>query len=111
MAANINSDGSKMDGKRFSGLQVFGLIVVAIIITAMVTILVFKTYFIQSEFKPVTLSSQEEQVLTAKLEKLDSMGDALKRKDIPDKRIKSDRLVRHDTLEPEPPSEKKSKGR
>jgi len=103
---NNNNAASKTDSKRFGGLQVFGLIVVTVIITAGVTILVFKTYFFPSEFKPVTLNRHEAQVLTTKLEKLDSMGTDLNKKDIPNKRSKSDRLDPHGALEPEPYSEK-----
>jgi len=106
---NNNSAASKTDSKRFGGLQVFGLIIVTVIITAGVTILVFKTYFFPSEFKPVILNRHEEQVLTTKLEKLDSMGTNLNRKDIPNKRSKSDRLDPHGTLEPEPYNEKNIK--
>ena len=111
MVENNNSVVSKITGKRFGCLQVFGLIVVAVIITAGVTILIFKTYFFPSEFKPVTLNPHEEQVLTTKLEKLDSIGaDAnLHRKDIPKKPSKADRLNSSATLEPEPYSEKSIK--
>ena len=109
MGINNNSIASKTNSKRFSSLQVIGLIVVAVIITAGVTILIFKTYFFPSEFKPVTLNPHEEQVLTAKLEKLDSMGDNLSRKDISDKRTKPDRLDPDGTLKPEPYSEKNIK--
>ena len=108
---NNNSVALKTDKKRFGCLQVFGLIVVSVIITAGVTILVFKTYFFPPEFKPVTLNSHEEQVLTTKLEKLDSMGvDVnLHRKDILNKPSKSDRFDPSATLEPEPYSEKSIK--
>ncbi|GMQ79769.1 MAG: hypothetical protein BMS9Abin03_206 [Thermodesulfobacteriota bacterium] len=111
MLENNNSDVSKITGKRFGCLQVFGLIVVAVIITAGVTILIFKTYFFPSEFKPVTLNPHEEQVLTTKLEKLDSIGADvnLRRKDIPKKPSKADRLDLSATLEPEPYSEKSFK--
>jgi len=106
---NNNSVTSKTDSKRFGCLQVFGLIVVAVIITAGVTILVFKTYFFPSEFKPVTLNPHEEQILTAKLEKLDSIGTNLNRKDIPNKPSKSNRVDQSTTLELEPYSEKSIK--
>ena len=111
MVGNNNSVVSKITGKQFGCLQVFGLIVVAVIITAGVTILIFKTYFFPSEFKPVTLSPHEEQVLTTKLEKLDSIGADvnLHRKDIPKKTSKADRLDSSATLEPEPYSEKSIK--
>jgi hypothetical protein len=68
-----NSVASKMAKKRFGCLQVFGLVAIAVLITAGVSILVFKTYFFPSEFKPVNLDSQEEKVLAEKFENLDSM--------------------------------------
>lgn len=99
---------SKITGKRFGCLQVFGLIVLAVIITSGVTILIFKTYFFPSEFQPVTLNPHEEQILNAKIEKLDSIGDDvnLHRKDILKKPSKADRFDSSATLKPEPYSEK-----
>ena len=111
MEENSNSVASKITGKRFGCLQVFGLIVVAVIITAGTTILIFDTYFFPSEFKPVTLSPHEEQVLTAKLEKLDSIGADvnLHRKDNLKKPSKADGFDSSGALEPEPYSEKNIK--
>ena len=111
MVENNNSVVSKITGKRFGCLQVFGLIVVAVIITAGVTILIFKTYLFPSEFKPVTLNPYEEQVLTTKLEKLDSIGADvnLHRKDTLKKPSKADRFDSSATLKPEPYSEKSIK--
>jgi len=105
---NNNSVASKIDKKRFGCLQVFGLIVVAVIITAGLTILVFKTYFFPSEFKPVTLNPVEEKVLAAKLENLDSMeaGVISHKNDVPKKSSKADRLDPNATIKPEPYSEK-----
>jgi hypothetical protein len=102
---------SKITGKRFGCLQVFGLIVLAVIITSGVTILIFKTYFSPSEFQPVTLNPHEEQILNAKIEKLDSIGDDvnLHRKDILKKPSKADRFDSSATLKPEPYSEKSIK--
>jgi hypothetical protein len=108
MEENNHSVVSKIAGKRLGCLQVFGLIVVAVIITAGVTILIFKTYFFPSEFKPVILNPHEEQVLTSKLEKLDSIEAEvnLHRKDILKKPSKKDRFDSSGALEPEPYSEK-----
>ena len=101
----------KITGKRFGCLQVLGFIVVAVIITAGVTILIFKTYFFPSEFKPVTLSPHEEQVLAAKLEKLDTIetDDNSRQKDILKKSSKADPFDSSGHLEPEPYSEKNIK--
>lgn len=111
MEENNTSVVSKITGKRFGCLQVFGLIVLAVIITSGVTILIFKTYFFPSEFKPVTLNPHEEQILNAKIEKLDSIGDDvnLHRKDILKKPSKADRFDSSATLKPEPFSEKNIK--
>ncbi len=108
MEENNHSVASKIAKKRFGCLQVFGLIVIAVIITAGITILVFKTYFFPSEFKPVTLNPHEEQVLTAKLENLDSIGIAVNthRNDIPNKSSKPDRFDPNATPEPAPYTEK-----
>jgi len=107
MVKNNNSVVSKITGKRLGCLQVFGLIVVAVVITAGLTILIFKTYFFPSEFKPVTLNPHEEQVLTAKLEKFDKIGGDvnLHRKDILKTPSRADRFNSSGALEPEPYSE------
>jgi len=108
MDENNNSVASKTTKKRFGCLQVLGLIVIAVIITAGVTILVFKTYFFPSEFKPVTLNPAEEKVLAAKLENLNSMGAGVTshRNDDPKNSSKPDRFDPTAPLEPEPYSEK-----
>ena len=64
---------SNMTKKRFGCLQVIGLVAIAVIITVGATVLIFKTYFFPSEFKPVNLNSQEEKFLAEKLENFDSM--------------------------------------
>jgi len=111
MKENNNSVVSKITGKRFGCLQVFGLIVAAVVITAGVTVLIFKTYFFPSEFKPVTLNPREEKVLAAKLEKLDTLATEvhLQKKDIHLKPSKADRFDSKGALEPEPYSEKNAK--
>ncbi|HNT57583.1 MAG TPA: hypothetical protein PKL99_06855, partial [Syntrophales bacterium] len=94
-----NGAAPKAERKRFSGLQVFGIVLVAVILTAGATILAFKAYFFPSEFKPVTLSRQEEEVLTAKLEKLEAAVPG-------DETAEPTRPEGKDALEPEPYSEK-----
>ncbi len=83
-------------------------LVIAVIITAGVTILVIKTYLFPSEFKPVTLNPHEKQVLTTKLENLDStgVGDTSHWNVAPNESSKSDRFDPIATLEPEPYNEK-----
>jgi hypothetical protein len=108
MKENSDNVASKITEKRFGCLQVFGLIVVAVIITAGITVLIFKTYFFPSEFKPVTLNPHEEQVLAAKLKKLDSIG-----ADVNLHNLKTpfgeDRFDSSGALKPEPYSEKNVK--
>ncbi|MEN8108218.1 MAG: arginine N-succinyltransferase, partial [Pseudomonadota bacterium] len=49
------------------------IVVITIVVTAALTFWVVRTYIFPSEFKPVELSAQEEQVLTDKLERLDRL--------------------------------------
>jgi hypothetical protein len=111
MVESDNSAVSKLSKKRFGCFQVFGLMVAAVIIAAGITILIFKTYFFPSDFKPVTLNPHEEQVLTAKLEKLDTIGvDVnLHRKDMLEKSSKKDGFDSSGSLKATPYSEKNIK--
>ena len=63
---------SEVSEKRngFSGLQVFLMIIAVIILTVGITSWVFFADIFATEFKPVTLTSQEEQVLDQKLDQL-----------------------------------------
>jgi len=108
MEENNHNSGSEIVKKRFGCLQVLGLLVIAVIITVGATLLVAKTYLFPSEFKPVTLNPQEEKVLTAKLENLDSIGAGVvtHRKPGLNKPSRSDRIDPKAALEPEPYSEK-----
>jgi len=94
--------------KRFGCLQVLGLMLLAVIITAGVTLLIFKTYFFPSEFQPVTLTPQEEQVLSAKLDRIESIGGDLNLplKSPPHKPSQPGSSPPDETLKPEPYSEK-----
>lgn len=56
--------------KSFSGLQIFMMIVVAIILSVVITSWVIFSDIFATEFEPVTLNANEEQVLSAKLNKL-----------------------------------------
>ena len=111
MVKNDNSNVSKTTGKRFGCLQVFGLIVVAVVITAGATVLIFKTYFFPSAFKPVILNPREAQALAAKLEKLDTIGAdvKLRKKDIPGEPPIAGRSDSGGALTPEPYNEKNTK--
>ena len=100
----------KMTKKRFGCLQVVGLIAIAVIISIVATILVIKTYSFPSEFKPVDLNFKEEEVLTKKLESLNSItGVDLSShltEAVRDKPLKTDRFDSSARIEPEPYSEK-----
>ncbi|MDH3647663.1 MAG: arginine N-succinyltransferase [Gammaproteobacteria bacterium] len=62
--------------RRFSGLQVIGIIALVILITVLVTAFIVKRYFWPSNFRPVELNQKEEQVLDAKLQRLQGYGDS-----------------------------------
>ena len=98
----------EMSKKRFGLLQVLGFILIAVIATVGITAFVLKTYLFPAEFKPVTLKPHEEQVLTAKLDRLDSMETAAhpKRNAISQKSSRADRFDPGAALKPEPYSEK-----
>jgi len=108
MGENNHTFTEKITQKRFGCLQVFGVLIIGVLITAAVTVLVLKTYLFPSEFKPVTLSLNEEKVLTTKLENLDSMttGVATPKNHTPNTSSKTDRSAPNAPLEPEPYSEK-----
>ena len=76
----------------FSGLQVFMLIVLAMILTVALTSWLILSDIFVTEFKPVTLSEHEEQVLAKKLKKLGV-------------EIESGSRPSNTSLEPEPYSE------
>lgn len=111
MEKKNHSIDSKKDKKRFGVLQVLGLLLLFAVITSGITILVLKFYLFPSEFKPVSLNAREEQVLSSKLEHLDSMATGA---DSAQNRTsgKSSRKEPSDSsvsLTPEPYSEKDSK--
>jgi len=72
MEANIPAPTE--NGKRFGWLQVLAIVMVAILATIGLTLWLVKFYLFPSEFTPVALDAQEEQVLSAKLESLDPMS-------------------------------------
>ncbi len=54
-------------------LKILGIVVIASLISTLVAVLVIKTYLFPNEFRPVTLSSGEEQALDEKLDRLDPL--------------------------------------
>ncbi len=56
---------------RLGWLKLLGIVVIATTFTTVATVWVITVYLFPTELKPVTLSSREEQTLTAKIERLD----------------------------------------
>jgi flagellar basal body-associated protein FliL len=63
---------NNQDRKGIRWTHILLLMLVMMIITIGITVWVVKSYIFPSEFTPVTLSTKEERILDAKLEKLDS---------------------------------------
>lgn len=60
-------------GARLGWLKILGIVLLATTIATTVSVWAVSRYLFPSEFKPVSLSVQEEQVLEHKLERLDSV--------------------------------------
>ncbi|NNF66778.1 MAG: arginine N-succinyltransferase [Gammaproteobacteria bacterium] len=58
----------------FSGLQVLGITALVILVTVLITAFIVKRYFWPDDFRPVELNKKEEQVLDAKLRRLQGFG-------------------------------------
>lgn len=63
-----NTIAPKTKPGRFDWLHVSLLVLLTVVITVIATVWAVKTYLFPSEFKPVTLSQKEEQVLERKLD-------------------------------------------
>jgi hypothetical protein len=59
--------------RHLSGLHIFLIVLATIVVTVGVTWWVLRTYIFPTEFRPVELSAKEQQVLDAKLERLDTL--------------------------------------
>jgi hypothetical protein len=107
---NIETPVGTEPARRGSGFKMFVIVLVTIIVTVGITLLAVKYFLFPSDFKPVKLSLQEEQVLNDKLERLDSMQ-YVSRKQRRDKATDAEGPTGHDVpaesdaLEPEPYSE------
>ncbi len=64
----------KVEKKGFSGKQVVGIVAASMLIAVLATVLVLKYYLFPSPFKPVVLSSKEEQRLEQKLDHFGGFG-------------------------------------
>ncbi len=57
----------------FGWLKILGIVVVASVVATLISIWAIKVYVFPREFKPVTLSTHEEQVLDEKLDRFESV--------------------------------------
>lgn len=60
-------------GRHTSGFRIFLIVLVTILVSVGITLGIVKYYLFPSEFKPVQLSAAEEQILDAKLNRLDTL--------------------------------------
>ena len=89
-----------------SGWRTFLIVIITIAVTAALTFWVVRTYIFPSEFKPVELSAREEQTLTDKLERLDTLQSRRTRGSAKAARQRqADARAEPDALEPEAYSE------
>ncbi len=72
MDTDIDQTADPARKRRFDALHITLFVLVAILLTAVVTFFVLKLTVFRTEFKPVTLNAKEEQVLTTKLQRLDT---------------------------------------
>ncbi len=70
---NTETTAGTPERHHLSGLQIFLIVLATIVVTVGATYWVLRTYIFPAEFKPVELSAKEEQVLNAKLERLDTL--------------------------------------
>ncbi len=73
MDADTRNVATPEQGQRFDRLHIVLLVLVVICGSVGITFWVLTTFMFPTEFKPVTLSAQEEQVLSAKLDRLESL--------------------------------------
>ena len=74
MNTETAADSSAENKRRFTGLQVLGIVAGVILVTIIATVWIVKTWLFPSEFKPVSLSQKEEQVLERKIERLEGLS-------------------------------------
>jgi hypothetical protein len=73
MTSDVSTSGQQSQ-RQSSGLRIVLIVLVTVLVTAGVTLWVVKIYLFPSEFRPVHLSTSEQQVLNDKLERLDTLG-------------------------------------
>ena len=101
----IEATAGAPEKRHLSGLQVLLVVLATIIVTAGVTWWVLRAYLFPAEFRPVELSVQEEQVLNAKLEQLDSLQTRRTRGTAKMARQRAEAAANQEYLEPEAYSE------
>lgn len=92
---------------RFGWLHITLFLLATVVLTTIASVWIVKTYIFPSAFKPVTLSAKEEQVLSAKLERLEALGTGRRFHDGSSTKSKQGRTTTDagDTLAPERYSE------
>lgn len=73
---NTAIDSTAEPKRRFSGMQVLGITALVILVTVLITAFILKRYFWPSDFRPVELNKKEEQILDAKLQRLQGFGNS-----------------------------------
>jgi hypothetical protein len=74
MSATTDNPTGASPQRRFGWLHITLFLLATVVLTTIATVWIVKTYIFPSEFKPVTLSVKEEQVLSVKLERLEALG-------------------------------------
>jgi hypothetical protein len=70
---NTETAAGAPEKRHLSGAQIFLIVLATIVVTVGATYWVIRTYIFPADFRPVELSAKEEQVLNAKLERLDTL--------------------------------------
>jgi hypothetical protein len=91
--------GNNASGRRSGGFRIFLIVLVTMLVTVGITLLAVKYFLFPSEFKPVELSTQEEQILNDKLERLDRIQYVTR------KQRREQRTATRDQAEPAVPGE------
>lgn len=100
MTETANANGASPRG--FPWWRILGIALLTVVLTTAATVWVIKTYIFPSNFRPVTLSAKEEQVLNTKLQRLDVVTAQNPNSSKRAKQTTSGGAESVQTLEPEP---------